>query len=641
MKKATVSTIKLNNLNHKFIMRVFICFVLAFLIFSVQSKAQTTSSSLPDHPRILWTETDQAKYQKALEKNVQLKQLHQKAIAIADQMVRLKPVRYDKVGRRLLGVSRTCLKRVSLLAYAYRMTGEPKYLEKTKEEMLAAAAFQDWNPSHFLDVGEMTMALAIGYDWLYHALGANDKKRIEQAIIEKGLRPAMPEDQWWLTTDNNWNQVCNTGISLGAWAVYESYSDTAAYLIERAKKQLRIPEKVYDPDGAYPEGAGYWVYGTMFHTVFYETVWKIEGKENYPASEGFMKSGAYNLHVYGPAGYFNYADNGLGKGFTPPLYWYAKTLKQPSLLYHQISFIDDLIAGKEIVKAEGSGDRLFPLVLIWLAGFDSFSFPVPAQLDWTGKGITPVSLHRSGWDDQARFFGVKGGRGNANHGHMDIGTFVFDANGVRWAMDLGSHPYHELEKLGMNIWGKTQDAERWTIFRYNNLSHNTLVVNDRLQKVDGYGEIIRHSDREDFKHAVLDLSAPYEGQLQKAKRGMALVNQDYLLIRDEIQNVDQPSAVRWAMVTHDSVDIVDRQTARIQKDGQTLIFKVIQPTRTELAIFSTTPPNDFELRNPDTKMIGFEVELKPNEKQTLLVALFPSQVIQLEQKLKKMKLKKW
>jgi hypothetical protein len=33
--------------------------------------------------------------------------------------------------------------------------------------MLAAAAFSDWNPSHFLDVAEMTAALAIGYDWLY------------------------------------------------------------------------------------------------------------------------------------------------------------------------------------------------------------------------------------------------------------------------------------------------------------------------------------------------------------------------------------------------------------------------------------------------------------------------------------------
>ena len=30
--------------------------------------------------------------------------------------------------------------------------------------MLAIAQFADWNPSHFLDVAEMTMGMAIGYD---------------------------------------------------------------------------------------------------------------------------------------------------------------------------------------------------------------------------------------------------------------------------------------------------------------------------------------------------------------------------------------------------------------------------------------------------------------------------------------------
>ena len=39
--------------------------------------------------------------------------------------------------------------------------------ERLEEEMLAAAGFSDWNPGSFLDVAEMTTALAIGYDWLH------------------------------------------------------------------------------------------------------------------------------------------------------------------------------------------------------------------------------------------------------------------------------------------------------------------------------------------------------------------------------------------------------------------------------------------------------------------------------------------
>lgn len=79
-------------------------------------------------------------------------------------------------GRRMLGVSRECLRRVLLLGYAYRMTGQGKYAQRAEAEMKNAAQFTDWNPSHFLDVAEMTTALAIGYDWLYNYISDETKK---------------------------------------------------------------------------------------------------------------------------------------------------------------------------------------------------------------------------------------------------------------------------------------------------------------------------------------------------------------------------------------------------------------------------------------------------------------------------------
>ena len=53
--------------------------------------------------------------------------------------------------------------------------------------MLAAARFSDWNPSHFLDVAEMTFALAVGYDWLYDQLDRASRKEIRTAIVDKGV----------------------------------------------------------------------------------------------------------------------------------------------------------------------------------------------------------------------------------------------------------------------------------------------------------------------------------------------------------------------------------------------------------------------------------------------------------------------
>ena len=71
------------------------------------------------------------------------------------------------IGPRLLTVSRTVLERVTTLALLYRLDGDPRWVARAREELLAAAGFSDWNPSHFLDVAEMCHAFAIGYDWLY------------------------------------------------------------------------------------------------------------------------------------------------------------------------------------------------------------------------------------------------------------------------------------------------------------------------------------------------------------------------------------------------------------------------------------------------------------------------------------------
>ena len=126
----------------------------------------------------------------------------------ADGMLGTAPVARVMTGRRLLHVSREALGRVLHLGLAWRMTGEGKYAERARAEMLAVAGFGDWNPSHFLDVAEMTAAMGIGYDWFYAALGEGEREVIRRAIVEKGLRPGFVVDHW-AKAKHNWNQVCN------------------------------------------------------------------------------------------------------------------------------------------------------------------------------------------------------------------------------------------------------------------------------------------------------------------------------------------------------------------------------------------------------------------------------------------------
>ena len=598
-----------------------------FLILLSCGGGGNSEIDIPGHPRIILTLDSEKALKDNISENEVLDKLNTLILSTSDEMIGLPALERKVVGRRLLGVSRTYLKRVLWLSYSYRMTGDEKYLAGAEKEMLAAASFSDWNPSHFLDVAEMTAALAIGYDWLFAELPEDSKEKIKEAIINMGLLPSKRDDlnPKWLVNETNWNQVCNAGMVLGALAVYEDHPVLAQEIIDRAAQSIKLPQEAYEPDGAYQEGAGYWNYGTTFNIILISALQSIPGiADDLYIGEGFMKSAEYHLHVMGDQGFFNYSDNGTVIRLSPAPFWYASVLDDHSLIRNYRDILRDLLEGKSDLKAEGSGNRLLPMIMLWAGDLKGFDFAPPTKTSWLGHGKNPVGLHRSSWEKDAIFFGIKGGTvEDIGHSHMDMGSFVMDAGGVRWAIDFGGHSYHALESRGMDIWNRSQDSERWTIFRYTNRAHNTLTVNDQLIKVDGHAEILKHSAEDDFKYTVVDLSKVYTGQLKSAVRGMALVNNTYVLVRDEITNADEQVNLRWTMVTHDNIEITGPGTALIRKDGKQLQFKIVSPPNTEIKTYTTDPQNDYESKNPGTKMIGLEVNLDADEAIEIVILLIP------------------
>jgi hypothetical protein len=83
-----------------------------------------------------------------------------------------------QIGRRLLSVSREMLYRMNMLGMVYRMEKDRKTLNRINDELIAVCNFSDWNPSHFLDVAEMSMAVAIGLDWTGMDLPKSLRKKI-------------------------------------------------------------------------------------------------------------------------------------------------------------------------------------------------------------------------------------------------------------------------------------------------------------------------------------------------------------------------------------------------------------------------------------------------------------------------------
>lgn len=601
------------------LLALFYCHSISF----AQKEFVNTSVRLSGHPRLLLQKGEEKTLKKMIMKDVIWKDIHQSLLNEAAEIVQLPLNERIKTGRRLLSVSRENLRRIFILSYAYRMTRKGEFLKRAESEMLKAASFSDWNPSHFLDVGEMTMALAIGYDWLYPQLSAQTKKVIEDAIVEKGLKPSFDERyNWFVNAVHNWSQVCHAGVTYGALAVWEKEPALACTVVNRAIEKISIPMGHYAPDGAYPEGIGYWDYGTSFNVMFLSAIEKIFGTD-YGLSElpGFLKTGEYILHMVTPnLKNFAYSDNGINAFFTPTMFWFYSKTKDASILYNQIRLYKK-DGQKRIQK-----NRLAPAMLIWGASASLVNLQKPKQLLWKAQGDNPVCLMRSSWNDSsAIYLGMKMGSPSVNHGHMDIGSFVFEADDIFWGIDMGGEEYNKLETRGVDLWNTRQSSQRWDVYRYNNLSHNTLSFNNKYQEVKGKTKIDEYSDQENHKFVISDLTPVYKNQVRSVKRAVSLVNKEFAVVEDLIETTKNFTMMTWTMVTPASAKILSENVMLLEKDGKKLYIKVEGPRKIRWHILPAQSDFSYDSPNPGISIIGFDTDLELSAKQRIKVFLLPGE----------------
>ncbi|MEZ0216057.1 MAG: heparinase II/III family protein, partial [Rariglobus sp.] len=358
------------------------------------------------------------------------------------------------IGRRMLYASRAVLRRTVNGSMAYQISGDKRYARRVLADLLAAAGFSDWNPSHFLDAAEMSCAFALGLDWLQSAMTQDERLRLEDALIRLGLEPSLdPPDKFWLTADNNWNAVCHGSLLMGALAVRHRRPDLAGTIIARAVAALPRHGLNFAPDGAFAEGPMYWDYGTTFHVLAVEALARATGSaQGLDTLPGFRESGAYMVHATGPGGaFFNYSDCRPERMALPALAWFGRHYNEPALTRAEADHCAQAIRAP-LPPDVGEPHRFLALTLLWLDP-DHLKSTAPATLpvSWSGRGSNPVAFWRDSWSPDATWVGAKGGRATLSHGHIDAGSFVFEAGGVRWAVDPGMEEYHRIESMGINL----------------------------------------------------------------------------------------------------------------------------------------------------------------------------------------------
>jgi hypothetical protein len=286
------------------------CWALLFLVHAAVTCSSSGSGSavvavevpIPprQHPRVRMTPARVADLKALTRTDPAAKALLSKVLARADGLLTDPPVKYGHTGveHSLLAVSREVCDRAYSLGLSFLLTGQQQYAARAIKEMVAVAAFPDWNPAHFLDTAEMTHCVGIGYDWVFAEISDTNKSTIEAGILKNGfeayLQRAYPKNEW-ARGEWNWNQVVNGGLTAGALA-FSDVLPLSAAVLGNATAGIQAAFHSYAPSGAWPEGLGYWGYGTNYALVFIDSMLSATGADGgASASPGFNQTGAKPL----------------------------------------------------------------------------------------------------------------------------------------------------------------------------------------------------------------------------------------------------------------------------------------------------------------------------------------------------------
>jgi len=474
----------------------------------------------------------------------------------------------------ILPISREVINRMVILGYAWQITGNEKYAERAWSELENVCRYNDWCTSHFLATAEMALAASIGYDWFFDYLSTEKKDLLAKTTLEYAISPALNDNHWFTWSKNNWNSICYSGIGIACMVFADYDTENSAEFLSMCYKNMPIAFENFTPDGVYAEGPGYCQSGMNSIVHFIASSRNFFGTDfGMSEIDGFRQLGSFPAYITTPAGMFNFGDNKAEKCYTPVLHWYADEYNMPLLSAYQATDYPKQFKadGSDAVERNGEGKEN-ALSCLWFnreytkADFGNEPLSVHLKSD-VGQ---PLVLMRSAYlDENATFAGIKGGYNFTNHGDLDIGTFVFDSMGERWAEELGPGSYD-----APNYFLNTPAGGRWKNYCKRAEGQNTLVINPDATLDDQY--VLAECDFTSFRtsdnggKAVLDMTDAYRmnGATKVTREFELYGNRTSLKITDNI-NCLLKSDIYWFMHTKADIQIsADGKSATLTINGK-------------------------------------------------------------------------
>ncbi|GAB4181666.1 MAG: hypothetical protein Fur0032_22820 [Terrimicrobiaceae bacterium] len=577
----------------------------------------------PAHPRLLMLDADLDALKADYATGGQPTTRCVDALMIEAETLLKQPVlQYPGPDDDVLDQSRALMRRAYLLGFMHRWTGDARYAERLWLDLEAAATQPTWRPHvQFLTTAEMLHGFAIAYDWV-HAYWTEDRRRLlRNAMVEKGLKAGkkayageLPGYAGW-NSRHNWNIVCNGGLLLGVAAILPEEKALAEEIAKGAMERIPRVIEQFGKDGGWAEGPTYWGYTLSYLGTTIAALETAFGSDFglSALNPGLAHTGEFAMHMTSPTGLpFNFADSEMGRPRTHALFELARRFDRPEFARYQA------------VNGEGNPRDLaaWSRALQMRSQWETSSMP-PLEKYFSGIGVWAA---RSSWSDPgATFIAMKSGSNGANHGHLDLGSFVLDALGHRWVHDLDKESYGS-----PGFFESGEAGRRWLYYAIRAEGHNTLVINPSADKPD---QFVRAKARTITQKAdategfyVVDLTDAYLPDAKRVWRGVRLTDsRSRVFLQDEIDLV-KPGTIVWAIHVRDPIELsADGRKATLTNGHRRMVVELQMPANAKFEILPAEPLLPItrvpQRPNPDFKKLL--VRLKNCASATIAIAFSP------------------
>jgi hypothetical protein len=449
-----------------------------------------------------------------------------------------------------LDLARLAGSRIELLALVYYMTGESRYAVAAKRELNALTSITSFDADklNMLTVAEANLAVSLGYDWLYPTLSDKEKKAAQTFItnrIQMSLK-AYAANQFWVGTPYNWGMVINSSMIVGGLAISDTNKDLAFQVLTPSLTYAVPAYKVYSDDGGHVEGTMYWEYATRFMAIAADALDTAANNTfAFAQLSEPSKSGDFKLYAGGPGTRaFDFGDSYEPNYPASVMFWLAKRYNQPAYSYLTRKMMTDMSV------------PLDAFAYLWYeprgTAADLYNLPTSKAFD----SINVAMLRTSWTDTNALSAGLKAATPNtSSHCQLDGGTFVLDALGERWGVEVG---YSN------------------STYRFGTAGQNTLQFGGVNQSQTVKSTRVSFDDDSLRPYAIYDLGDSNPGKASEWQRGLLLNGNRYALLQDEF-TATRNSAVVWGMHTRSSVSL-NGATATLTQNGKACQAVILQPT---------------------------------------------------------------